>query len=620
MNIICKNNSAGLLGNPLILFLALFSVLGCVPKKNYDASVNTITPLEESSSEEPGLSSGALSLTPQHEHQEEEVEEPAAQEETMVSETALPPILKQAPTEDAGPPPQEMLETALDACSAAQLKWRNGDLEEALTELDEAYALILQVDTEAWPDLYQQKEDLRYLISKRIVEIHASRRATVGDTSKSIPLVMNDHVMREIKSFQSRERKFFISSYERSGRYRPMILEALRKEGLPEQLSWLPLIESGFKTNALSRARALGLWQFISSTGYRYGLKRDQWVDERMDPVKSTDAAIRYLVDLHGLFGDWMSALAGYNCGEGRVLRAIKNQRINYLDNFWDLYEQLPRETARYVPRFIATLTILENPEKYGFDLPDPDAYAPYETTSVARSVQLASLDNMLKIENGSLKALNPELRYGVTPDSDYMLKVPEGYGTKVAEGIKNLPQWEVPADSYITHVVRRGETLSAIAGRYGASTTHIVRANRLRSEHRIWPGQKLKIPGSRSSASVALPSGSGVHRVKNGESLWLIAKKYRVGVNDLRKWNNLSGNMLKRGQTLVVSKPKPVSLTNSSAVASLDNGKVYQVRRGDTLDKIAKRHGISLNALLKANNLSKRDTIFPKQKLVVPQ
>jgi len=161
---------------------------------------------------------------------------------------------------------------------------------------------------------------------------------------------MNDHVAREIRSLQTVERNFFIDSYYRSGMYRPHIVAQMKKAGLPEDLSWLPLIESGFKVKALSRARALGLWQFIASTGYRFDLRRDRWVDERMDLERSTDAAINYLTTLHDLFGDWTTVLAAYNCGEANVLRVIRQQHVNYLDNFWDLYTRLPAETARYVP------------------------------------------------------------------------------------------------------------------------------------------------------------------------------------------------------------------------------------------------------------------------------
>ena len=513
--------------------------------------------------------------------------------------------------------PQFLLDSALDHCRTAQTNWRSGNLEEALLDLDTAYGLILRVDSEQNPDFFQEKEDLRYLISKRIVEIHASRRTVVGDTDKSIPIIVNKHVEKEIRSFQTRERKFFIQAFARSGYYRPMILEALRKEGLPEQLSWLPLIESGFKTRALSRARALGLWQFISSTGYRYDLNRDQWVDERMDPEKATKAAIRYLVDLHSLFGDWMTALAAYNCGEGRVLRAIKTQRINYLDDFWDLYEKLPRETARYVPRFLATMLILEDPDKYGMELPKPPSPPATESITVQRSVRLSDIDRLANLAKGTLKNLNPELRHGVTPDKAYALRIPIASTETVAGGIKSLPRWEIPRDSHVIHVVRRGETLSTIAQRYRTNTRAIVAANRLANRNRIWPGQKLRVPGTRSSSrrrsSPASPSKALTHKVRRGDSLWTIAKKYGATVDRLREWNKLTGNLLRSGQLLYVRSPE------EALPATADNQKTYRVRRGDTLGLIAKRHGVSLSALLRANNLRRRDKIYPSQTLLLP-
>jgi membrane-bound lytic murein transglycosylase D len=253
---------------------------------------------------------------------------------------------------------------AFEAFASAEAFWQEGDFDDALVSLDSAYESMLEIPADADPILVQQKEDLRRLISRRILDIYRSRYATVSDPSSSIQLITNAHIEREIKHFQEAERQFFIESYRRSGRYRPMILEALEESGLPAQLSWLPLVESGFKVRALSKARALGLWQFISSTGLRYGLSRDDWVDERMDPQKSTQAAIRYLAELEGLFGDWDTALAAYNCGERRVLSVINSQSNDYLDDFWDIYELLPRETRRYVPRFLATLLILDDPDK----------------------------------------------------------------------------------------------------------------------------------------------------------------------------------------------------------------------------------------------------------------
>jgi len=243
---------------------------------------------------------------------------------------------------------QSVLDEALDFCQAAQDFWQKGELENALEALDQAYSLILNVDTDDDPNLIQQKEDLRFMISKRILEIYASRNIVVNGDHNAIPIVSNKHIKAEIDLFtKGGEKKFFIRSYKRSGRYRPFIVSELKKAGLPVELSWLPLIESGFNVVALSKARALGLWQFIPSTGYKFGLKRNIFIDERIDPVKSTKAAIAYLKALHNIFGDWNTVLASYNCGEGRVLRVIRSQNIKYLDDFWDLYQRLPKETAR---------------------------------------------------------------------------------------------------------------------------------------------------------------------------------------------------------------------------------------------------------------------------------
>ncbi len=194
---------------------------------------------------------------------------------------------------------------------------------------------------------------------------------------------------REIQSFQTQERDFFLESYKRSGRYRGEMVKALKEAGLPEELSWLPLIESGFKVRALSRSRAFGLWQFIPSTGYKFGLKRNDWIDERLDPEKSTAAAIAYFKELHQMFGDWATVLAAYNCGEGAVARVIREQKADYLDNFWDFYERLPRETARYFPRFLAVLAIINDPAKYGFTLDELDKPLSCETVTIERPVQL---------------------------------------------------------------------------------------------------------------------------------------------------------------------------------------------------------------------------------------
>ncbi|HBF42355.1 MAG TPA: lytic transglycosylase, partial [Desulfobacteraceae bacterium] len=194
---------------------------------------------------------------------------------------------------------QELLDSALAFCQASNDFWEQGDLENAIDALDQAYSLILKVNPKDNPEFLQQREDLRFTISKRIIEVYSSRFTVANGYHKAIPLAMNSHVQKALNMFKGVKKDFFVNAYRRSGKYRQKIIKEMKKAGMPVELSWLPLIESGFKVRAFSRARALGLWQFIASTGYKYGLKRDQWIDERMDPEKSTIAAIAYLKELH---------------------------------------------------------------------------------------------------------------------------------------------------------------------------------------------------------------------------------------------------------------------------------------------------------------------------------
>ena len=415
---------------------------------------------------------------------------PAPQEAASVEETA--------PEEEPASEPERVQKEALEACQSAEELIGRGDLEGALVAVDRAYALMLELPGNGDDTYLQAKEDIRVLASDLIRRIYSAGRHAAGAPTSwdlALPIVDNQHVQRELRSFTTVEREQFLEGYRRSGLYRPMILERLEKAGLPAQLCWLPLVESWFKVRALSRASALGMWQFISSTGMRYGLERDTWVDERLDPDKATDAAIAYLVDLHGLFGDWPKALAAYNCGEGRVMRLSRRSADEYLD-FWDLYELLPGETRRYVPRLLAALQIIENPAKYGMTLPEPDTPPTnVATVTVERSVKLERLDAALELEAGTLATLNPALRRQATPKRAFELRVPAGREEALLAQIDSVPVWTPPVPQYTTHRVRSGETLSQIAGRYHTSVSAIMRANSLRSANRLRVGQRLRIP-----------------------------------------------------------------------------------------------------------------------------
>ena len=508
-----------------------------------------------------------------------------------------------------------LLQDSLEAYESADIFWKQGNFEDAFAALDRAYELMATAPLNGDPLIAQEKEDLRHLISRRVIEIYASRQTAVGDIDRSIPMVLNEYVEREIKSFQGPERTFFLESYVRSGLYRPMILEELQRAGLPEQISWLPLVESGFKVRALSRARALGLWQFISSTGYRYGLERSWWIDERMDPEKATVGAIGYLTDLHNLFGDWLTALAGYNCGERNVLRGISSQREGYFDQFWDIYTRLPRETRRYVPRFLAVLHIVEDPAAYGFDLPDPLPPLEWEVLEIERSAELTSLDKVLGLESGTLAALNPELRRKATPTEPYEVKVPQGRSEILLASLDQVPEWDAPSTSYTVHRVRSGETLSGIASRYGTSVRTLMDMNRLSSANRIWPGQQLQVPEGRPRATYAsnpIPPGQEIqYSVRRGDSLWLLASRYGTTIDRIKRDNNLSSTVLTPGQSL--------RIRSASAAPTGGSGGTYVVQRGDTLGRIAQKRGVSLSRLMSANGLSRRSTIYPGQRLAIP-
>lgn len=459
---------------------------------------------------------------------------------------------------------QSLLDSAIDFYQTSNEFWEQGDLEKALDALDKSYSLILEVGQEADQSMLQQKEDLRITIARRIMEVYASRFNVVNGYQNAIPMVMNKYVQKALELFKGREREFFLESYVRSGRYRPAIVKALREEGLPEELSWLPLIESGFKIRALSRARALGMWQFIASTGYKFGLERNTWIDERMDPEKATKAAIAYLKELHGIFGDWSTAIAAYNCGEGNVLRVIRKQKIKYLDNFWDLFDRLPYETASYVPKFMAVLHIINDPEKYGFNFPPMDEVIAVEEVTIDKQVHLKKIAENIGVSYQELKDLNPELRKNVTPANPYSLKVPVGEVETLLAKLNGIPIWVPPVPPYVVHRVRRDESLSVIASNYRTSVRAIMAMNGLKKRNYIRKGWRLKIPTSKRTSyhkirppirSTRLKGNLLEYVVRKGDSLWTIANRFRTTTKTIKSINQLRTTRLTIGQVLLIPK-----------------------------------------------------------------
>ena len=588
-----------------LFFLAILMLLGaCAP-----GAMNTKNSLDMEAAPESGESAHLAPI---------DIDENVYQQGTNDDDALMTTADHAAQTHK---PSQSKLDEALELCHASQEYWQRGELENAVEALDQAYALILDVEAQDDFKLIQEKEDLRFMISKRILEIYASRHIVVNGNHNAIPLEMNRHVEAEIKRFTvGPEKKFFLKSLKRSGRYRPEILKALKDAGLPEELSWLPLIESGFNTKALSRARALGLWQFIPSTGYKFGLKRDHFIDERMDPDKSTRAAIAYLKELHNIFGDWTTVLAAYNCGEGRVLRTIRTQNVNYLDNFWDLYERLPRETARYVPRFLATLHILNTPEKYGIDLTIVDPPLTYESVTVAKQVSLKDAAGAIGTTEFELRQINPELRHKILPPRSYELKVPVGKGETLLAQVDALKSTSLPRPAVVYHRVRSGETLSTIARKYRTSVSRIMRANNLRSSHYIVAGKRLKIPQRGYTYAKRNPKRQTArnakqaqyHKVRRGDSLWTIARQHGTTTQAIQSLNGLKGTHLYEGQVLKIAKGKNQTAVNPERLNT------YQVKTGDSPFKIAQLHKMSLDRLLEINRLSPRSKIYPGQQLYV--
>jgi membrane-bound lytic murein transglycosylase D len=520
---------------------------------------------------------------------------------------------------------EQALNRSLALCRLAQTYWKRGELENAIDTLDQAYALVLSVDPGNDPKLMQEKEDLRFTISKRILEIYSSRNVVVNGKRNEIPLTINSHVQDEIDSFTiGRERDFFGESYRRSGRYRAKIEAALKDAGLPAELVWLALIESGFKVTALSPARALGLWQFIPSTGYRYNLNRDKYIDERMDPEKSTRGAIEYLKELHGMFGDWTTVLAAYNCGEHRVLRTIQSQNINYLDQFWDLYERLPRETARYVPRFLATLQIVQNLEKYGFSEARVEPPLAYETVTIPRQASLKSIALTTGIDEEMLRELNAELRQAVLPEGGYELRVPVGESAGVLARLDEIPAYRMrPGAAVVRHKVRKGETLQTIAKKYGTDTKSILLANSMRRPAALAAGTTLRVPlecpPERPAAAAGLKASPSKgetidHLVRQGDSLFNIAKRYATTTEDIQRLNQLSGTHLTVGQVLKIAPAAPPAKADSPK----PNQDVYVVRPGDSLYSIAKKHNMTLERLQALNQLGPDSKLQPGRKIVV--
>jgi membrane-bound lytic murein transglycosylase D len=374
------------------------------------------------------------------------------------------------------------------------------------------------------------------------------------ESAFDIPITINGKVEQWVKYYQTRGRKVFSRWLARSRKYIPLMKELLGEKGLPEDLVYLALIESGYNPRAYSRRKAMGLWQFRYHTGKRYGLRVNWWIDERRDPVKSTVAAARYLKDLYDRFECWYLAAAGYNAGEGKISRAIKRYKT---EDFWELtkYPYLKRETKNFIPKMIAAAVIAKNPEDYGFSDISYEEPIRFETVRVNAATDLRVIAKASESTYKELKRLNPELRRWCTPPNfpDYELKLP--YGKKevfVRNFSKIRPSERI---TFRRHVVRSDETLSHIALKYRTDIGAITRMNSIGNKHRIRAGQSLIIPlrGSKSFArermAKRLDQGKGFfgqdgraffYIVREGDTLWEISRSMGIDLESLCRWNGI--------------------------------------------------------------------------------
>jgi len=369
-----------------------------------------------------------------------------------------------------------------------------------------------------------------------------------------IPIVINARVEYFIQYFQTAARDTFARWLARSERYIPFMRNLLKESGLPEDLVYLALIESGFNPYAYSRAKAAGPWQFIYLTGKRYGLRSNWWIDERRDPEKSTLAAAQYLKDLYDMFACWYLAAAGYNAGEGKISTAMKRYRT---EDFWELtkYRYLKRETKDYVPQMIAAALIAKDPEKYGFVGIEYQEPLRYEKVKVPEVTDLRLIAQACEITLNEIKELNPELSRWCTPPNfpDYEIKIPFGKKELFSRNFQTLYSGE--RFQFKTHLVKKGDTFSSIARLYRVDLDPILEMNRLNKKSRLSIDMNLLIPlpkdqGLKPDRVAKKKSGETGHgskpvqtmtyTIKKGDTLWSIANELGVNLGALSRWNDL--------------------------------------------------------------------------------
>ena len=461
------------------------------------------------------------------------------------------------------------------------------------------------------------------------------------DMSKfSLPIEINNRVMQEIHYLTVNARSFMVASLSRKTILDSMIYAKLEAKGVPADLIYLALVESGYKTSAYSRAKAAGVWQFIPSTGKRYGLTSDFWLDLRRNPEKATDAAIEYLSALHKEFGDWYLAMAAYNCGEGRIRRLVKEKTADDPSkkvSYWEL--QLPKETMHYVPRIVAATIIGHYPQHYDITV-EPLNRIAYDTVTVKDCIPLDKVGTAVGTSVNAIRDLNPELVRWCTPPNlkSYTMKVPYGTRDKFLKAYEKMDKSQLVR--WQQYKVQKGDNLGYISRLFGLKVSDIQAANNL-TNSRLRVGQTLIIPmpagatapkgEAKSAASAtatsavpkikseqtAAPTNARTYTVRRGDNLSSIARRFGISSNNLMSWNNLQSNKVNIGQKLYLQDPVKKEAPKRELAKSTQQTASYEIKSGDSLWDIARLHNVTVQQLLEWNpGLEKK--IYPGMKIKI--
>lgn len=394
----------------------------------------------------------------------------------------------------------------------------------------------------------------------------------------TIPLVYNTRVHAFVNYFTIKDREYTKSVLRKKDKYFPLFEKYLAKYGLPDELKYLSIVESGLNPVAKSRVSAMGLWQFMSATGKSFGLHNDWYIDERLDPEKSTEAACKFLSQLYNMFGDWELAIAAYNTGPGNVRKAIR--RSGYKKTFWEIYPHLYRETRSYLPQFTAIIYSLNYAEEHNLFVEDLEYSIETDTIMISDYVHLETLGNQLNLCEGELASVNLSLKKGVVPSkqSKYVVNLPS----------QTIEDFRANRQDILDSASEIGKKEIEYLARYAPGSTY----------------GKNKL----------------TYRVRSGDVLGTIAQRHNVKISDLRKWNNINGNLIKVGQRLTVwQKPGYIAKNTAPIVQKLPNGtKTYLVQPGDTLWDISRKfEGLSIDQLKNLNELES-NKIKPGQRLLI--